>query len=253
MIWVPNIGLVKQTLNAVGLGQPITLGHPTMKNLIYAALRERIVFGELKPGERLVESDLATRFRISKTPVREALLTLEAEGLVTLRAYRGATVSELSPAQYRDLQFTRDALEFGAAHEIVAAMTPTLLAEAEAHLAEMVAAFDANEYRRYRHAQRDLHATFLGAPGYPTLAKLGLNLQDLMDRYAWAATAGRRSHWQASLDVQRQRLNLIRAGDPDGLVAMLRRWHAESIDHVTQHLAGSQSDSETGVQHNDST
>ncbi len=86
-----------------------------IQGLMYTALRERIVFGELSPGERLVEADLAARFQISKTPVREALLTLEAEGLVTMRAHRGATVSELSPQQYRDVQFTRDALEFGAA------------------------------------------------------------------------------------------------------------------------------------------
>src|SRR5262249_20168769 len=89
-----------------GQDLPVILGHPTMKNLIYTALRERIVFGELKHGERLVEADLATRFKVSKTPVREALLTLEAEGLVTMRAHRGAIVSHVSAEQYRDLQFT---------------------------------------------------------------------------------------------------------------------------------------------------
>src|SRR5712692_728571 len=137
-----------------GTDLPVILGHPTMKNLIYTALRERIVFGELRPGERLVEADLATRFQVSKTPVREALLTLEAEGLVTMRAHRGAAVSQLSPEQYRDLLFARDALEFGAAAEIVAAMTPARLAEAEAHLAELVSAFDAQDFRRYRRARR---------------------------------------------------------------------------------------------------
>jgi DNA-binding GntR family transcriptional regulator len=219
-----------------GADLPVILGHPTMKGLIYTALRERIVFGELSPGERLVEADLAARFQISKTPVREALLTLEAEGLVTMRAHRGATVSELSPEQYRDLQFTRDALEFGAAREIVAAMTPELVAQAEGHLAKMVEAFDANDYRGYRHAQRDLHGVFLGAPGYPTLAKVGLNLQDSMDRYAWAATVGRRDRWQADLDAQRRRMDLIRAGDADALVNMLRSWHADGLAHLTNHL-----------------
>jgi DNA-binding GntR family transcriptional regulator len=211
-----------------------------MKNLIYNALRERIVFGELHPGERLVEADLAARFQVSKTPVREALLTLEAEGLVSMRAHRGATVSELSPEQYRDLLFARDALEFGAAREIVAAMTPTRLADAEAHVAEMEAAFDAEDFRRYRRAQRDLHETFLGAPGYPTLVKIALNLQDRMDRYAWAQVVGHRDRWQASLDTQRRRLELVRAGDADGLVNMLRRWHAEGLDHLTHDLLGDQ-------------
>jgi DNA-binding GntR family transcriptional regulator len=174
---------------------------------------------------------------VSKTPVREALLTLEAEGLVTLRAHRGAAVSQLSPEQYRDLQFTRDALEFGAAGEIVAAMTPARLAEAEAHLAEMVSAFEAEDFRRYRRAQRDLHATFLGAPGYPTLLTVALNLQDRMDRYAWAGIVGRPDRWHASLDAQRRRIELVRAGDTERLVSMLRRWHAEGLDHLTHHLA----------------
>ena len=237
-----------------GQDLPVILGHPTMKNLIYAALRERIVFGELKPGERLVEADLATRFQVSKTPVREALLTLEAEGLVTLRAHRGAAVSQLSPDQYRDLLFARDALEFGAAKEIVAAMTPARPAEAEVHLAELVSAFDAQDFRRYRRAQRDLHATFLGAPGYPTLLQLALNLQDRMDRYAWAAMVGRRDRWQASLDAQRRRLELVRAGDADGLVSMLRRWHAEGLDHLEHHLArGPEPTSVAGEESDDGT
>ena len=215
---------------------PVILGHPTMKNLIYTALRERIVFGELQPGERLVEADLAMRFQVSKTPVREALLTLEADGLVTLRAHRGAVVSEVSSAQYRDLQFTRDALEFGAMADIVAAMTPERVATAQAHLEEMEAAFEANEYRRYRRAQRELHAVFLGAPGYPTLVQVGLNLQDRMDRFAHAATIGRRDRWLADLDAQRRRMELIRAGDPEGLVNMLRTWHSDGFEHLRRHL-----------------
>jgi DNA-binding GntR family transcriptional regulator len=242
---------VTRTSRRNGADLPIILGHPTMKDLIHHALRERIVFGELRPGERLVEADLATRFQVSKTPVREALLTLEAEGLVTMRAHRGATVSELSPEQYRDLQFTRDALEFGAAREIVAAMTPARLAQAETHLAEMVAAFDADDYRSYRSAERNLHAVFLSAPGYPTLAKVGLNLQDCMDRYAWAATVGRRDRWLADLDAQRRRLELIRAGDPDALVEMLRRWHADGLEHLTRHLALGGLISEAGAENDD--
>ena len=153
-----------------------------------------------------------------------------------MRAHRGAIVSELSPEQYRDLQFTRDALEFGAVREIVTAMTPELLDKAEGHLARMIAAFEANDYRSYRHAQRDLHGVFLSAPGYPSLARVGLNLQDSMDRYAWAATVGRRDRWQADLDAQRQRIDLIRAGDADGLVTMLRRMHADGLEDLTHHL-----------------
>src|SRR4051812_47408185 len=66
------------------LSLPSLGSHPKIKDVIYQELRERIVFGGFSPGDRLVEADLAAQFGVSKTPVREALLTLEAEGLVVL-------------------------------------------------------------------------------------------------------------------------------------------------------------------------
>ena len=202
---------------------------PTIKDEIYAALRERIVFGEIGPGDRLVETDLAARFGVSKTPVREALLTLEAEGLVTLRAHRGGVVSPLSVAEYRDLQFVRDALEFGAIDAVVAAMTDADLAAADAHLAEMESAFHANDYRRYRRAQRALHHRILSAPGRPTLPELAAHLNDRLDRYGRILLDGRPERWANDLDFNRRRLDFIRWGDPDGLVQMVKERHAEGL------------------------
>ncbi len=119
-------------------------------------------------------------------------------------------------------------------------MTPERLAQAEAHLARMVPAFDANDFRSYRHAQRALHSVFLSAPGYPSLVRVGLNLQDSMDRYAWAATVGRRERWQADLNVQRRRIDLIRAGDAEALLNFMRHWHADGLAHLTHQLADNQ-------------
>src|SRR5436305_6753652 len=121
--------------------------HPKIKDVICQALREWIVFGEATPGDRLVEADLAARFGVSKTPVREALLTLEGEGLVTLRPHRGAEVSRLSVDEWHDLIFVRDALEVGALEDIVASMTDAHFDTAERHLAEMEAAVAEGDYR----------------------------------------------------------------------------------------------------------
>src|SRR5262245_25650567 len=98
-----------RTLSLPSLG-----GHPKIKDVIYQELRERIVFGGFAPGDRLVEAELANRFGVSKTPVREALLTLEGEGLVVLRPHRGAEVTRLSVDEWNDLIFLRDAIEVGA-------------------------------------------------------------------------------------------------------------------------------------------
>lgn len=211
-----------------GASLPSLGDRPTIKDEIYAALRERIVFGEIRPGDRLVETDLAARFGVSKTPVREALLTLEAEGLVTLRPHRGGVVSPLSVAEYRDLQFVRDALEFGATDAVIASMTAADFAAAEAHLAEMGSAFRANDYRRYRRAQRALHHRILSAPGRPSLPELAVHLNDRLDRYGRILLDGRPERWANDLDFNRRRLELIRRGEADELVQMVRERHEEA-------------------------
>jgi DNA-binding GntR family transcriptional regulator len=151
------------------LSLPSLGAHPKIKDVIYQELRERIAFGDFEPGDRLVEADLATRFGVSKTPVREALLTLEADGLVVLRPHRGAEVSRLTAEEWSDLIFLRDALEIGALDEIMAAMTDADFAQAGAALVEMADAWAEHDYRRYRRVQRQLHAIILGAPGHASL------------------------------------------------------------------------------------
>ena len=155
------------------LSLPSLGGHPKIKDVIYEELRERIVFGGFAPGDRLVEADLAARFGVSKTPVREALLTLEAEGMVVLRPHRGAEVSPLTVEEWNDLIFLRDVLEIGALPDIFEAMTDEHFEQAEAALAEMTAACTESDYRRYRRAQRQLHGIILGSPGRPSLPETG--------------------------------------------------------------------------------
>lgn len=202
--------------------------HPKIKDVIYEALREWIVFGEATPGDRLIESDLAAQFGVSKTPVREALLTLQAEGLVTPRSHRGAEVSRLSAEEWRDLIFLRDVLEVGALDQIVAAMTAEHFETAETCLTEMEAAFTDGNYRAYRQAQRRLHATILGAPGYPSLPEAAVQLNDRLDRYGRMLNALDLGRWARDLAMNRRRVELIRKGDTATYARMIRGRHAEA-------------------------
>jgi DNA-binding GntR family transcriptional regulator len=219
-----------------GMEFPSVGDYPTMKDRVYRTLRERIVLGDLRPGDRLIEADLAARFGISKTPVREALLTLEAEGFVTLRAHRGAEVSRLSVEEYRDLQYARDALEFGAMTDIVASITADQLAEGETHLAEMKDAFDADDYRRYRRAQRRLHRVLLEAAGYATLVNMAIELNDRLDRYGQLLLADERERWAGDLEFNRLRLEYIRRRDGDAAVALVRERHATGVGELGRRL-----------------
>ena len=68
---------------------------PSRSEAVLSAIRHAILAGELRPGQSLVEAELAQRLGVSKTPVREALKTLAGAGLVTMSAYRGATVRSI--------------------------------------------------------------------------------------------------------------------------------------------------------------
>ena len=80
-------------------------------NFIAALLRELIISGELKPGVQLRQRDLAERFGVSVTPVREALRWLESEGLVRYDAHKGSTVVEAEAGATREKYQIRAVLE----------------------------------------------------------------------------------------------------------------------------------------------
>lgn len=81
----------------------------------YTTLRSAIRNGEIQPGERLREIDLAERLGVSRTPVREALKRLETEGLVAFAPRRGLVVAELDQQQVNELYALREVLEGAAA------------------------------------------------------------------------------------------------------------------------------------------
>jgi DNA-binding GntR family transcriptional regulator len=81
----------------------------------YELLLKAIEDGDLRPGSRLRENDLADQFGISRTPIREALKRLEAQGLVTHQPHHGATVAQLDYASLTELYFLREVLEAAAA------------------------------------------------------------------------------------------------------------------------------------------
>lgn len=226
-----------------GSGEPRVLSlpslgnHPKIKDVIYEELRERIVFGGFEPGDRLVEAELAARFGVSKTPVREALLTLEAEGMVVLRPHRGAEVSQLSVEEWDDLIFMRDVLEIGALPDIMVSMTAAHFEQAEAALAEMTDACTQADYRRYRRAQRQLHFIILGSPGRPSLPEAAVRLNDRLDRYGQSLVTRDQLRWAGDLEMNRRRLELIREGDAETYAAMIRSRHAEATPIIGR-LAG---------------
>lgn len=82
-----------------------------LREVIFNTLREAIIVGELKPGERLMEVQLADKMGVSRTPVREAIRKLELEGLVEMLPRKGAHVADLSVKDIMDVLEVRSTLD----------------------------------------------------------------------------------------------------------------------------------------------
>lgn len=82
-----------------------------LRDVVFQTLRQAILRGELKPGERLMEVRLAKKLGVSRTPIREAIRKLELEGLVLMIPRRGAEVAEITEKTMRDVLEVRRALE----------------------------------------------------------------------------------------------------------------------------------------------
>lgn len=127
-------------------------------------IEEMIAMGELQPGQHLDETELATRFGVSRTPIRETLIQLESMGLVVIRPRRGAIVAELGPQQLVEMFEVMSELEATCGRLAARRMTPeeqqVLLAAHEA----CKAAVEAQEPDEYYYRNEAFHeAIYAGA------------------------------------------------------------------------------------------
>jgi DNA-binding GntR family transcriptional regulator len=87
------------------------LNHKTKKDLIVEVLREAILSGELEPGERLLQEELAQRFNVSPTPIREAMQQLVTEGILDHSPHKGVQVAEVKLEDVQGIYLIRSVLE----------------------------------------------------------------------------------------------------------------------------------------------
>lgn len=134
----------------------------TLSEQLEAALRSEILLGELKPGTRLRAEEIAVRYGVSHTPIREALRSLAADSLVTLDAHAGAQVARVTLADLRDVYRLRLLLEPEALSWSLANGDGTWERELSAALGALVTEFRrrATHPREAMHARAEAHRRF---------------------------------------------------------------------------------------------
>ena len=139
--------------------------HSTKADVVADWIRTRILSGELTPGTSLQQEDIARQLDVSSTPVREAFLTLEAEGYVERRPHRGAVVTQPPYGEIEEIREVRNAMDRLAVERICSSPDPDALAPLYEPMEESRRAMAANDALRWQRSAFDIHHALALASG----------------------------------------------------------------------------------------
>lgn len=154
-----------------------------LRDVVFNTLRQAILTGELKPGERLMEIHLANKLGVSRTPIREAIRKLELEGLVTMIPRRGAEVAQITEKSMNDVLEVRRALDALCVELACDRITEGELGQLKAACEAFEAAVKTKDTKKIAHADVALHDIIVCATGNQRLIQLVNNLSEQMYRY----------------------------------------------------------------------
>jgi DNA-binding GntR family transcriptional regulator len=206
----------------------LNLSVSTFKRAAYLAIRDMIVELEIPPGARLVENDLAARLNVSKTPVREAIALLEADALVDVTPYRGATVRWLSTGEMEEQRFLIDAIELPAFPLVVERITRPELGELGKVVKQMKRARAKHDGLTFRRLTATTHAMLFAPVGYPRLDRfITILLGPAGLRYDRVFVDNFEDTFDLMLTLAVGRYEYIRAGDAEGAAEHVRTYRDE--------------------------
>jgi DNA-binding GntR family transcriptional regulator len=199
-------------------------------------IRRKIVDGALEPGQALSENALAAELGVSKTPIREALLRLEAEGLVQILPQRGTFVFPLSGVDAHALGEFRCMLEVEALRLAMQRDTPALAAAMKAIVAKMRLARTHAESLTYRALDDALHRAIIAHAHNPYLTNSYENIALLVQTLRNRLQLNVRVHEQ-SLKDHKALARFVAKGQFDKAVGLLKSHIAKTPDDYANRLA----------------
>lgn len=154
-----------------------------LRDVVFQTLREAILRGELKPGERLMELQLAAQLGVSRTPIREAIRMLEQEGLAVTMPRKGAEVAKMTLKGMEDVLEIREALDILACQLACDRITDELLVTLEEKKKAFEASLETKDVKIIADADISFHDVIYEATGNPKLITLLSNLREQIYRY----------------------------------------------------------------------
>jgi DNA-binding GntR family transcriptional regulator len=209
-----------------------------LERRVYERLRDDIVSGRLGPGSQLVEARLAGELGVSKTPVREALIRLQRDGLVQIEPYRGARVLEPSLDDIREILELRELLECQIARQLAARRPENVLASLEATITLGRRALENGDETAVANALTEFSDIFTNASENTRLAQALRELRSVMLLIgSTSMSAVGREH--RSLDEHARIVSALRKGDGEAAAKATAK-HVRSVERDTRAAVSSE-------------
>lgn len=165
-----------------------------LRDVVFKTLRQAILKGELEPGERLMEIQLAERLGVSRTPIREAIRKLELEGLVLMIPRKGAEVAKISENNLRDVLEVRRSLEELAIDLACQRITAEELESLNKAEVDFKAAIGNGDAMQIAQTDEQFHEIIYNSTKNQKLVQILNNLREQMYRYRMEYLKDKRMH-----------------------------------------------------------
>jgi len=183
-------------------------------------LRTAVLRTELKPGSVQSQDEVRTSLGVGRTPFREALRMVQAEGLIEILPNGRLKIPELSVEDYAQIQIARIALESAAARLSVPQLGPDDLARLEGFMGQMSHYLSTDHLDRIEMPHRGFHQGLVAGAG-PTILERIEDLSDRASRYRWAFSDPLKGYWPIRTEEHRAILDAAIAGDGEEVAARL--------------------------------
>jgi DNA-binding GntR family transcriptional regulator len=204
---------------------------------IHAALRRQILTGQVRPGDRLVEGELARRWGVSKSPLREALKTLQHEGLVEAVPRRGYLVTAITVKQVQDLFDLRLILERESAARAARTASPMQIETLRRFVGDPYVVGDVDSQNRFLTANKQFHLAVAQTTGNQRLVGLLDRLLDELERL-FHLGLDVRDRADVLVEEHRALVAAVEARDPERAAAVMETQVENARQMVLEGILG---------------